>query len=89
VNLVELTALGTIDSKVVRREPEQRREMSATLATRRLSGCEHGTGHRSQILAMHSEWFLELIELQIDLTLEEIRAKLRERGVNVSVGSRK
>jgi len=44
-------------------------------------------GHRRQVLAAHSNWLLELIEVQSDLTLEEIRARLCERGVRVSVGT--
>ena len=44
-------------------------------------------GHRPQILATQSDWLLGLVEEQPDLTLEEIRVKLHERGVNVSVGT--
>ena len=44
-------------------------------------------GHRRQILEAHAEWLLELVEGRPDLTLEEIRAGLRARGVNVCIGT--
>jgi transposase len=42
-------------------------------------------GHRRQLLESHSDWLLEVIETKTDLTLEEIRAQLRKRGVRVSL----
>lgn len=44
-------------------------------------------GHRRRLLEAHAEWLLQLIEAEPDLTLEEIRAKLRQRGVSASVGT--
>lgn len=42
-------------------------------------------GHRRAVLQPHAAWLLALIDAQSDLTLEEIRALLRDRGVVVSV----
>jgi len=42
-------------------------------------------GHRRRLLDGHADWLLELIETKADITLEEIRAKLRKRGVRVSL----
>jgi transposase len=44
-------------------------------------------GHRRSLLEPHSEWILQMIEKRPDLTLEEIRAALKARGVNVSIGT--
>ena len=44
-------------------------------------------GHRRSLLEAHAEWLLERIEEKSDLTLEEIRAELRKRGVSVSIGT--
>lgn len=44
-------------------------------------------GHRRPLLEAHAEWLLQLIEAEPDLTLEEIRAKLRQRGVSAGVGT--
>jgi len=42
-------------------------------------------GHRRQLLESHTDWLLEVIETKTDLTLEEIRAQLKKRGVRVSL----
>ena len=42
-------------------------------------------GHRRARLNGHSDWLLELIETKPDLTLEEIRMRLKKRGVGVSL----
>jgi len=42
-------------------------------------------GHRRPLLEEHADWLLELIETKSDLTLEEIRAKLKTHGVRVSL----
>jgi len=42
-------------------------------------------GHRRQLLGGHADWLLEVIETKTDLTLEEIRALLKKRGVRVSL----
>ncbi len=36
-----------------------------------------GTGHCRSPLEQHSQWLLDLIEAQPDLTLDEIRVRLR------------
>jgi transposase len=38
-------------------------------------------------LEPHAEWILQLIEARPDLTLEEIRAALKTRGVGASIGT--
>jgi len=43
-------------------------------------------GKRSPLDA-HKPWLLELIAAEPDLTLEEIRSRLRERGMTVSASS--
>jgi transposase len=40
-------------------------------------------GHRRRLLDRHGDWLLELVATKPDLTLEEIRAHLRKRGVVV------
>ena len=42
-------------------------------------------GRRRCLLENHADWLLELIERRADLTLEDIRAQLNERGVRVSL----
>jgi transposase len=42
-------------------------------------------GHRRAVLEPHAGWLLDLIGVQSDITLEEVRALLRERGIAVSV----
>ena len=42
-------------------------------------------GHRRALLEGHTDWLLEIIEAKTDLTLEEIRAQLKTRGVRVSL----
>ncbi len=42
-------------------------------------------GHRRALLDGYADWLLELVETKSDLTLEEIRARLRKRGVVVSL----
>jgi transposase len=44
-------------------------------------------GHRRAVLEPHATWLLGLIGAQADLTLEEVRALLRERGITVSVAT--
>lgn len=40
-------------------------------------------GHRRRLLESHADWLLEVIQAKTDLTLEEIRAQLKKRGVRV------
>jgi transposase len=40
-------------------------------------------GHRRALLEDHADWLLQLIETHPDLTLEEIRVRLKKRGVDV------
>jgi transposase len=42
-------------------------------------------GHRRPLLDHHADWLLELVATKPDMTLEEIRARLRKRGVVVSL----
>src|ERR1700682_4815540 len=42
-------------------------------------------GHRHRLLDGQADWLLELIETQHDLTLSEIRLRLKKRGVRVSL----
>jgi transposase len=42
-------------------------------------------GHRRQLLESDADWLLEVIEAKTDLTLEEVRAQLKKRGVRVSL----
>lgn len=44
-------------------------------------------GHRRSPLEAHAAWLLQLIREKVDLTLEEIRAKLAKRGVRVAVST--
>jgi transposase len=44
-------------------------------------------GGKHSPLDGHKEWLLELIAAEPDLTLEEIRGRLRARGVKVSASS--
>jgi transposase len=45
-------------------------------------------GHRRSPLDVHSVWLLELIDTQVDLTLDEIRLRLmREKALSVGMGS--
>jgi transposase len=44
-------------------------------------------GGKSSPLDVHKEWLLALVTTEPDLTLEEIRSKLRDRGIVVSASS--
>lgn len=44
-------------------------------------------GHRHAVLEPHAAWLLDLIGAQSDITLEEVRVLLRERGITVSVAT--
>jgi|SRR5690348_1713140 transposase len=44
-------------------------------------------GHRRSPLEEHSDWLLSLVGEHPDLTLEEIRMRLKKRGVGVGIGS--
>jgi transposase len=44
-------------------------------------------GHRRAVLEPHAAWLLDLIGAQSDITLEEVRALLRERDIVVSVAT--
>jgi transposase len=44
-------------------------------------------GHRRAVLEPHAAWLLDLIAVQSDITLEEVRALLRERSIVVSVAT--
>ncbi len=47
-----------------------------------------GTGHSRSPLAAHEKWLLALVEQEPDLTLEEIRDRLkREKKLSVAVSS--
>lgn len=47
-----------------------------------------GTGHSRSPLGKHKQWLLDLIAAEPDLTLEEIRARLRkEKRQNAGIGS--
>jgi len=44
-------------------------------------------GGKRSPLDVHKQWLLELIAAEADLTLEEIRGRLRQRGIPVSASS--
>ena len=47
-----------------------------------------GTGHSRSPLEKHKQWLLDLVAAQPDLTLEEIRARLRaEKRQKAAIGS--
>jgi transposase len=47
-----------------------------------------GTGHSRSPLEKHKQWLLDLVTTQPDLTLEEIRARLRaEKRQKAGIGS--
>jgi transposase len=47
-----------------------------------------GTGHTRSPLKRHERWLLELVAKEPDLTLEEIRARLRsEKKMKVAISS--
>ncbi|MGY2803530.1 transposase [Bradyrhizobium sp. USDA 4506] len=47
-----------------------------------------GTGHSRSPLEQHKQWLIELIAAEPDLTLEEIRARLRsQRKQKAGIGS--
>src|SRR5271156_4337084 len=38
-------------------------------------------GHRRRLLDSHADWLLVMIETKTDITLDEIRVRLRKRGM--------
>lgn len=69
--------------------------ISAATATRwasrwRMTGsvaAKPKTGHRVSPLEAHADWLLAQVKETVDLTLEEIRARLRQRGVSAAVSA--
>src|SRR5271165_2028212 len=68
---------GVSESSAIKWMQRWRREKSVASNPER--------GHRRRLLDGHTDWLLELIETQADITLDEIRARLRKRGVRVSL----
>ena len=58
---------------------------------KRLSGSvkprPQGGDHRSDPIEAHREWLLDLVGEMVDLTLCEIRERLAERGLRVSIST--
>jgi transposase len=46
-----------------------------------------GGDHRSDPIEAHREWLLDLVRETVDLTLSEIRDRLAERGLSVSIST--
>jgi transposase len=42
-------------------------------------------GHRRSVLEPVADWLMHLVRQEKDLTLEEVRARLKERGIRASV----
>lgn len=51
------------------------------------AGARQMGGDRRSKLVEHREWLLQRSDSQPDLTLQEIRAQLKERGVPVGYGT--
>jgi len=46
-----------------------------------------GTGHVRSPLKQHEQWLLDLIAAEPDLTLEEVRARLRSKKMKAAISS--
>lgn len=68
---------GVSESSAIKWMQRWRREKSVTPNPVR--------GHRRRLLDDHADWLLELIRIKTDITLDEIRVRLRKRGVRVSL----
>jgi transposase len=68
---------GVSESSAIKWMQRWRREKSVAANPER--------GHRRRLLDGHTDWLLELIETKTDITLDEIRARLKKRGVLVSL----
>src|SRR5437764_11914773 len=88
-------AIGWVEGGMTRRGVARLLQVSASSAVRWMARFT-ATGERAakprggksrSPLALHGEWLLGLVADQPDLTLEEIRARLRERRVAVAVSS--
>jgi transposase len=60
----------------------QRFRMTGSVAARPMGG-----DHRSLLTGVRRSWILERIAAEPDLTIEELRDELRERGVVVGYGT--
>jgi putative transposase len=46
-----------------------------------------GGDHRSRLTGEHRAWLLDRVAMMPDLTLEELRAELKQRGISVGYGT--
>jgi transposase len=88
-------AIGCVEGGMTRRGVARLLRVSASSAVRWMARFT-ATGERTakprggesrSPLAPHGEWLLRLVAEEPDLTLGEIRGRLRERGVEVAVSS--
>jgi transposase len=89
-------AVAMVEEGESRREVARVLDLAPSTAVRWLSrwmttGCvdaKPGTGHSRSPLRAHEQWLLDLITKEPDLTLEEIRGRLRrEKRLDVAVSS--
>jgi transposase len=88
-------AIGCVEEGMTRRGVARLLRVSASSAVRWMARFTT-TGERTakprggksrSPLAPHGDWLLSLVAEQPDLTLEEIRGRLRERGIEIAVSS--
>ena len=89
-------AVGMVEDGESRREAARLLDLAPSTAVRwldqwtRTGGIEAkpGTGHSRSPLRAHEQWLLDLVASEPDLTLEEIRARLRkEKKLAVATSS--
>jgi len=93
---LRVRAVSIVESGESAREAGRLLDVSASTAIRwmdrwRKTGsveAKPGTGHSRSPLEKHKQWLIDLIAAEPDLTLEEIRARLRsERKQKAGIGS--
>jgi transposase len=93
---LRVRAVSIVDSGESAREAARVLNVGASTAIRWIErwtatgsvDAKPGTGHCRSPLEKHRQWLLDLVAAQPDLTLEEIRARLRaKKRQNAGIGS--
>ena len=91
---LRVRVVRAVEAGASRHEAAAAFEVSASSAIRWVARCRQTgsaaakpMGGKRSRLDSHKQWLLELIAAEADLTLEEIRSRLRQRGITVSASS--
>ncbi len=92
---IRIRVIRVVEGGVSSREAARRFEVSASSAIKwvqrwRRTGVVKARPmgrKRGNILDVHADWLLALIEAEPDVTLSEVRERLRDRGIVAAIGT--